>query len=295
MTPYELFIEPWTIGDWMWRGMLTATVVSVPCALLGCFLYLRHMSLLSDALAHVALPGIVGAYLLTGRSDTLAILLGATFAALVTTFLVQFIERQSRTKSDAAIGIVFTALFAVGIIMLSAWASDAHLDLNCVLFGDVLGVADHSIWILSVITVVVGALIIFFYRPLQFATFDWASAASAGIPVTLIHGCLLAAVSVTTVASFEAVGAVLVIAMIIAPAATAHLLTRRLHTMLGIALAHGLISAAIGMYVSIWINCSTAGAMVCAGMLLYALAFARTRALHWRNKLRVRRAIAASR
>ncbi len=294
MTPYELFIEPWTIGDWMWRGMLTATVVSVPCALLGCFLYLRRMSLLSDALAHVALPGIVGAYLLTGRSDTLAILLGATFAALVTTFLVQFVERQSRTKSDAAIGIVFTALFAVGIIMLTAWASDAHLDLNCVLFGDVLGVADHSIWILGVITVVVGTLIFFFYRPLQFATFDWASAASAGIPVTLIHGCLLAAVSVTTVASFEAVGAVLVIAMIIAPAATAHLLTRRLHTMLGIALAHGLISAAIGMYVSIWINCSTAGAMVCAGMFLYALAFARTRALHWRNKLRVRRAITAS-
>jgi manganese/zinc/iron transport system permease protein len=291
MSLWELFIEPWTIGDWMWRGMLTAALVAVPCAILGCFLYLRNMSLLSDALAHVALPGVVGAYLLTGRSDTLAVLIGATFAALVTTVLVQFIQRRSRTKSDAAIGIVFTALFALGIIMLSAFAGDAHLDLNCVLFGDVLGVADHSIWLLGIVTVLVITLVALFYRPLQLTAFDASMAAAVGIPVALIHGGLMAAISVTTVASLEAVGAVLVIAMIVTPAATAHLVTQRLHTMLGVAVAHALISGAMGMYLSIWINCSTAGAMVCTGMALYALAFARVRYLHWRNKLRIRRSL----
>lgn len=288
MSAWQLFIEPWTIGDWMWRGMLTAMLVAVPCAVLGCFLYLRRMSLLSDALAHVALPGVVGAYLLTGRTDTVAVLLGALFAALVTTFLVQFIERRSRTKSDAAIGIVFTALFALGVIMLTALAGDAHLDLNCVLFGDVLGVADHSIWLLAVVTVVVLGLVGAFYRPLQLTTFDASMAAAVGIPVALIHGTTMAAISVTTVASLEAVGAVLVIAMIITPAATAHLLTHRLHTMLVVATGHALLSGVIGMYVSIWINCSTAGAMVCAGMALYAAAFARVRYLHWRNKVRIR-------
>lgn len=294
MSAWELFIEPWTIGDWMWRGMLTAMLVGVPCALLGCFLYLRRMSLLSDALAHVALPGVVGAYLLTGRSDTWSVLLGATFAALVTTFLVQFIEKKSRTKSDAAIGIVFTAMFALGIIMLSALAGDAHLDLNCVLFGDVLGVADHSIWLLGVVTVLVIALVIAFYRPLQLTAFDASMASAVGIPVALIHGGMMGAISVTTVASLEAVGAVLVIAMIVTPAATAHLVTRRLHTMLFVATGHALLSGAIGMYVSIWINCSTAGAMVCAGMGLYAMAFARVRFLHWRNKARVKAALSAS-
>lgn len=277
MILYELFIEPWLIGDWMWRGVLIASLVATPGALLGCFLYLRRLSLLGDALAHVALPGVVGAYLLTGQSGTWATLLGAALAGLVTVGLVAWIERRGGARADAAIGIVFTALFALGVILLSALARDADLDLRCVLFGDVLGVADHSIWLLAALTALLLAALALFYRPLLLSTFDPGFAASIGVPVALIHLGLMSALSVTTVASFEAVGAILVIATMITPAATAHLLCDRLHTMLLVAVAHGLLSAWLGMYASIWLNCSSAGAMVTVGALLYAAAFAWTR------------------
>lgn len=272
MTLHELFIEPWLIGDWMWRGVLTASLVALPCAVLGCFLYLRRLSLMGDALAHVALPGVVGAYLLTGRSDSWTTLLGATASGLVTVGLVEAAQR--RTRSDAAIGIVFSALFALGVIMLSGWARDAHIDLQCVLFGDVLGVADRSIWLLGALTALVLALTVAFYRPLQLVSFDPGLARALGVPVGLVHGGMMVMLSLTTVASFEAVGAILVIAALITPAATAHLVARRLHTMLGVAALHGLSSAVLGMYASIWINCSTAGAMVSVGAALYALTFA---------------------
>jgi manganese/zinc/iron transport system permease protein len=272
VTLHELFIEPWLIGDWMWRGVLTASLVALPCAVLGCFLYLRRLSLMGDALAHVALPGVVGAYLLTGRSDAWTTLLGATASGLVTVGLVEAAQR--RTRSDAAIGIVFSALFALGVIMLSGWARDAHIDLQCVLFGDVLGVADRSIWLLGALTALVLALTVAFYRPLQLVSFDPGLARALGVPVGLVHGGMMVMLSLTTVASFEAVGAILVIAALITPAATAHLVARRLHTMLGVAALHGLSSAVLGMYASIWINCSTAGAMVSVGAALYALTFA---------------------
>lgn len=274
MSLYGLFVEPWTEGAWMWRGVLTASLVAVSSALLGCFLYLRRMSLISDALAHVALPGLVTAYLLTGSTGSLAMFLGAVVAALATTGLIGGVQRFGRASGDAAIGIVFTALFAVGVILLSAFATDAHLDVACVLFGDVLGVADHSIVTLAALTVAIIAAVIVFFRPLQLSSFDPTLARALGLPTGLIHVGLMGALSVTTVASFEAVGAVLVVAAMITPAATAHLLTRRLQTMLLVAVGHGLISAVLGMYVSIWLDCSTAGAMVCVGALLFAFALA---------------------
>ncbi len=277
MSLYHLFIEPWTIGDWMWRGLLTSSLVAIPCAILGCFLYLRRLSLLSDALSHAALPGVAAAYLITGNSETWSLIIGATLAGLVTTFLVNVVDRRSRTRSDAAIGIVFTTLFALGVIMISALASDAHIDLDCVLSGDVLGVADHSIIALAILSALVITLAVVFFRPLQISTFDPALAASFGIPVALIQTALMSVLSITTVAALEAVGAVLVIAAIITPAATAHLVTRHLQSMIAIAVAHGLLSAALGMYISIWINCSTAGAMVSVGALLYTLTLAYTR------------------
>ncbi|MEL6178389.1 MAG: metal ABC transporter permease [Myxococcota bacterium] len=273
---YDLFIEPWTIGAWMWRGVLVSSLVAVSCAVLGTFLYLKRLSLIADAMAHVALPGIVAAYLLTGSQSTSTMLLGAMLAGLVTSGLITAVERYGHARTDAAIGIVFTSLFALGVILLSTLASDAHLDLNCVLYGNVLGVADHSIVLLAVVTTIILLLTALLFRPLQLATFDPALAASFGIPVGLIHAGLMGTLSVTTVASFEAVGAILVIAAIITPAATAHLIAQRLETMLLIAVAHGLLSAILGMYLSIWLECSSAGAMVTTGALLYALTLAFT-------------------
>lgn len=277
MSLYELFIEPWTLGDWMWRGVLTAVLVAVPCALLGTFLYLRRLSLLGDALSHVALPGVVVAYLLTGDAGTWSTLLGAALAGLVTVGLVELLQKRGGARGDAAIGIVFTALFAVGVILLSALVTDADLDLHCVLFGDVLGVANHSLWLLGTLTALDLGLLLLFYRPLQLSSFDPGMAAAVGIPVGLVHLGMMLMLSVTTVAAFEAVGAILVIATMITPAATAHLVAHRLHTMLAVAVVHGLLSAILGMYMSIWINCSSAGAMVSVGALLYAGTFTSVR------------------
>ncbi|MBH24688.1 MAG: iron ABC transporter [Myxococcales bacterium] len=287
---YELFIEPWTIGDWMWRGVLVSSLVAISCAILGTFLYLKRLSLLADAMAHVALPGIVAAYLLTGSQSTPTMLLGAILAGLVTSGLIRFVERYGHARTDAAIGIVFTSLFALGILLLSTFARDAHLDLNCVLYGNVLGVADHSLILLAVVTVAIVALTVLFFRPLQLATFDPALAAAFGLPVGLIHAGLMGTLSVTTVASFEAVGAILVIAAIITPAATAHLIAKRLETMLLVAVAHGLLSAVLGMYLSIWLECSSAGAMVTTGALLYAVTLGATWARRrWRRAQRRQR------
>lgn len=270
---YELLIAPWTWGDWMWRGMLAALLVAVPCAVLGVFLYLKRMSLLSDALAHVALPGIVVAFLLSGTLDGPAMIVGAAVVGLGSSFLIEALSRRPNVRPDAAIGIVFTVLFAAGVVLLTTQVRDAHIDTDCVVFGNILAISDRTLWLLAVVAPVILGLVAVFWRWLAVASFDRSLAINLGIPVGLVHYGLMTGVSVTTVAGFEAVGAILVIALIIVPAATAHILADRLRTMVAIAILHTVLSAVLGMYASIWLNCSSAGAIVVTGGVLYGLAF----------------------
>lgn len=269
----ELLVEPWSWGDWMWRGMLASTLAAIPLAVLGVFLYLRRMSLLADALAHVALPGIVVAFLFTGSLDGPVMLAGAAAVGLMSAFAIEALAKRPNVRSDAAIGIVFTVLFAAGVILVSTTVHDAHIDTSCVLFGNVLAISDRALWMLGAVAPAVLILVAVFYRWLSVSSFDPTLATSIGVPVALVHYGLMTAVSVTTVASFEAVGAILAIAMMVVPAATAHLLADRLWTMLLVAVGHGLVSSVVGTYVSIWMNASTAGAIVVVGGILYALAF----------------------
>ncbi len=269
----EFLVDPWTWGAWMGRGMFSVLLVAISCAILGVFLYLRSMSMIADALAHVALPGIVAAFLVSGSLAAPFMLVGAAATGLLATFGIETLSRRPNVRPDAAIGIVFTAMFAIGVILLSTSVQDAHIDTHCLLFGDVLGVSDRSMILLAIVTPLVVLLTFVFYRWLSASSFDPEFARSIGIPVTAVHYGLMMAVSLTTVASFEAVGAILVIALMIVPAATAHRLASRLHTMLAVAVAHGIISAVVGMYVAIWIDSSAAGAIVVVGGLLYAAAF----------------------
>lgn len=269
----ELLYEPWTWGAWMWRGMAASILVGVPCAVIGVYLYLRRMSMLSDALAHVALPGIVVAFLLSGSISGPVMVLGAALSGLLASFAIEALNRRPHVRPDAAIGIVFTTMFAAGIILLSTQVHDAHIDADCVLFGNVLGISDATLWTLAVVAPAVLLLAGVFHRWLAVASFDPLLAVNLGVPVALLHYGLMAGASVTTVAGFEAVGAVLVIALIIVPAATAHLLARRLLTMHVIAIGHVVSSAVIGMYASVWLNCSSAGAIVVTAGILYALVF----------------------
>jgi manganese/zinc/iron transport system permease protein len=257
----------------MWRGMLASALAAIPLAVLGVFLYLRRMSLLADALAHVALPGIVVAFLISGSLEGPVMLAGAAVVGLFAAFAIEALSKRPNVRSDAAIGIVFTVLFAAGVILVSTQVHDAHIDTQCVLFGNVLAISDRALWMLGAVAPAVILLVVVFYRWLAVSSFDPTLAVSIGVPVTLVHYGLMTAVSVTTVASFEAVGAILAIALMIVPAATAHILADRLWTMMLVAVGHALISAVVGMYASIWMNASTAGAIVVVGGILYAAAF----------------------
>lgn len=269
----DFLIEPWGWGACMWRAMLASVLAAIPLAVLGVFLYLRRMSLIADALSHVALLGIVVAFLVTGSLEGPVMLAGAAAVGLLATFSIETLAKRPNVRSDAAIGIVFTILFAAGIILVSTSVQDAHIDTQCVLFGNPLAVSDRALWMLGGVAPAVVLLVIGFYRWLSVSSFDPILATSIGIPVTLVHYGLMAAVSVTTVASFETVGSILAIALMIVPAATAHLLANRLSTMLLVAVAHAVFSSVAGVYVSIWINASTAGAIVVVGGIIYALAF----------------------
>ena len=269
----DALIDPWTWGDWMWRGALAAGLVAVPSAVLGVFLYLKRMSMLSDALAHVALPGIVVAFLLSGTLDGPVMIVGAVAFGLLASFFIEALSKQPNIRPDAAIGIVFTTLFALGIVLLSTMVHDAHIDTDCVVFGNVLAISDRTLWTLAVVAPAVLGGVAVFWRWLAVTSFDPSLARNLGIPVIAVHYGLMTGVSVTTVAGFEAVGAILVIALIIVPAATAHIVSDRLERMVAVAVAHAVLSTIGGMYASVWLDCSSAGAIVVAGGILYFLTF----------------------
>lgn len=265
-------VEPWLYGEWMWRAVAISALVAVACAVLGCWLYVRRLSMMSDALSHIVVPGIALGFMISGGRESGAMLIGAAFAGIVASLLISALQRRTRVKEDAAMGVTYTALFAVGVILINKVARNVHLDPDCVLFGNVLGVPDSAFLMMSVLCAVVIAVTLALYRPLLVSSFDPALAAAIGLPVLALHHGLMALLSLTAVASFEAVGAVLVVALMIAPAATAHLLTDRMPRMLALAVVHGLLSALLGIYLAVWFDTNPAGAMVLVGAAFYTAA-----------------------
>ncbi|MCM3785947.1 metal ABC transporter permease [Neobacillus mesonae] len=263
--------------------ILTAILVSSACALLGTFLVLRRMAMVGDAISHAVLPGIAIAFLLSGR-ESLWLLAGATAFGLLAVFLIQHLE-SSGLQSDASIGIVFTALFAVGVILISLNAQNVDLDLDHVLFGEIayvqwnqltigdMDVGPRAVWMLGITLFTILLLLILFYKQFKLVSFDPALAAAMGIPVMLFHYLLMGMVSMTSVASFDSVGAILVVGMLIVPAATAYLLTDRLGHMLIISVIIGMISSVGGYYSAVLLDASIAGCMVAAAGILFVLAF----------------------
>lgn len=254
--------------------ILTGSLVAITCGLLGCFLILRKMSMVGDAISHAVLPGIVIAFLLSGSRDTLPMILGAGATGLLTTFLIEYFHRRAGLQTDAAIGVVFTFLFAVGIILISAFAGQVDIDQDCVLYGEIAYVpidlwvtangtimGPRPVYILSVVLILVVPFICVGYKELKLTSFDPAFASVLGISTALWHYLLMAAVSITTVSSFESVGAILVIAFLIGPPATAYLLTHDLKRMLAITAALGVFIAFAGYWMAYWLNASIAGCM----------------------------------
>ncbi|PMC36931.1 iron ABC transporter [Bacillus sp. UMB0899] len=264
--------------------IITGSLVGVTCAMIGCFLVVRKMAMLADAISHTVLLGIVGGYLVSRSLDGPSLLIGAVVVGLLTALLVQVLSGKG-VQGDAAIGIVFTSLFAVGVILLSLFAGNIHLDVDHALMGEItfipwdtvqwngMDLGPKAVWLLSFVFIVNLLLIIFFYKEFKISSFDPEMAVAIGIPVLFIHYLQMGMLSITTVASFDSVGAILVVAMLIVPASTAYLLTDKLLNMLFISAGIGVISAISGYYMASFLNVSIAGAMATSTGILFALAF----------------------
>ena len=246
--------------------LLVAILASLTCALPGNFLVLRRQALVGDAISHVVLPGIVLAFLLTGSVRTLPMLLGAGAAALVAMAMVAILKRYARLEPGAALGIVLTTLFATGVLLLEqSSARSVHLDVEHALYGNLesiiwfegtglsalvdpaaLAGMPPQIMRLAVVLALMAAFMAIFWKELALSTFDEAFARSLGVPVSLVNLGLVVLVATAAVASFEAVGAIIVIAMLVCPAAAARLMTNRLEVQVGWSLAFALVSAFAG-------------------------------------------------
>lgn len=261
-----------------WTAAIAAAC-ALACAIPGCFLVLRRMSLLGDAISHAVLPGIALAFIVTGTRDPWAMLLGAAGFAVLTAFLTSDLSRAARVQEDAALGIVFTSLFAAGVLMLSLFASRVDLDPSCVLYGvlegaayDTFGGVPRALITLAVIAVANIALVAVFFKELRLVCFDPGLAVAMGFSAPLIHYALMLDVACSTVASFESVGSVLVVAMLITPGATARLLTDRLSTMLVIAGVLAVATAVVGYGLALAADVTIAGMMASVALGLFFVA-----------------------
>jgi manganese/zinc/iron transport system permease protein len=267
--------------------IVSGSLIAISCGLLGCFLVLRKMAMVGDAISHAVLPGIVLAYLLSGSRDTLPMLIGAATLGVMTTVLIEIFYKKAQLQIDASIGITFTWLFAIGIILISLFAGQVDLDQDCVLYGEIAYVpldlwiteggknlGPRTVWISAALLVLILLFIWRGYKGLFITTFNQAFAQSIGIAVGFWHYALMGAVSLTTVISFESVGAILVVAFLIVPPATAYLLTNKLVTMLIITSIAGVLSAIGGYFLAVFINGSIAGAMASVAGLLFMLVWA---------------------
>lgn len=250
----------------MQRALLVAVVCGVACAVLSCWLTLLGWSLMGDAVSHAVLPGVVLSYVVGAPFAIGAFLFGS--AAV---FLVGGLNRTSRVKEDAAIGIVFTGLFALGLVLVSVVPS--QIDLFHILFGNVLGVSDADIRQVVVIGVIVVAVLLYKRRDLVLYAFDATHAHAIGISPRRLEALLLGALALTVIVALQAVGIVLVVAMLITPGATAYLLTDRFDRMIAIAVVVSVVSCVIGTYASFHLDASAGGTIVCALTLQFVLAY----------------------
>ncbi len=252
---------------------LIASLVAVACAIPGTFLVLRKMAMISDAISHSILPGIVIGFFITQDLNSPLLILLAAVTGIVTVVLVEYIQKTGLVKEDTAIGLVFPALFSIGVILIAKNANDIHLDVDAVLLGELafapfdrllitgVDVGPKSLWIIGCILLITIGLLLAFFKEVKISTFDTGLAASLGFSPAIIHYGLMTVSSVTTVGAFDAVGAILVVALMIAPAATAYLLTNNLKRMLIYAICFGVCCAISGYWFAHWLDASIAGSI----------------------------------
>lgn len=264
-------------------GALSVVMITaVSCALLGVFLVLKNMAMVADALSHTVLLGIVLGYFIAGDLDSPILFVGAALFGVMTVYAIEYVVNKFAIQSDAATGLVFTLLFALAIILISKYARNVHLDVDVVLSGEVVFATLNTMEIFGiqvpisfarmfVMLVINLAFVAVAYQQLKVSIFDPVYAKSIGVAVGFLNLVLMTLVSITTVVAFDTVGAILVISLMVAPALSAHLLSKRLSIMLLVALLYGVINSVLGYCVAIYFNVSISGTIAFAGFVTFLL------------------------
>lgn len=264
---------------------LVAIVVAVSCALPGVFLVLRRMAMMTDAITHTVLLGIILGFLIAGDVESPLLVIGATLVGVVTVVLVEMLTKTRRMSEDSAIGIIFPLLFSIAIVLISRYAGKAHIDTDSVLLGELAFVPFHrltvggadlgpkALYLAGIVLLINFTALVLFFKEIKLAVFDPHLAYALGFAPVLIHYGLMTSVSLTAVSAFEAVGSILVIAFMIGPPASAYLLTDDLKTMLGLSALIGGVNALVGYRVASWFDVSIAGSIALVTGLIFLLIF----------------------
>ena len=262
----NFLLEPLTYA-FMQRGLLAGTMVGILCAVMGVYVVLRGMAFLGDALAHAILPGVAVAYLFGGN-----LLLGALVAAVVVAMGIGFFSRQGTIKEDTAIGILFAAALSLGVAIISSIRTYA-VDLSHIMFGNVLGVSVTDLWLTAGLGLAVLLTVFLLYRPFMVISFDPVLAATLRLPTDLLRNVMLILLAVTIVISLQTVGVGLGAAMLVTPAATAYLLTKRLPSMMLVSAGLGAFSSIVGLYISYYLNIVSGSAIVLTATAIFMVVF----------------------
>ncbi|TME11757.1 MAG: metal ABC transporter permease [Chloroflexi bacterium] len=267
MTPLDAVLQPLGYAFFL-RALVASTVVGLVCAVVGSYMVLRGLAFMGDALSHSAFPGVVAAYLLKGP-----FYLGAAIAAVGTALAIGWVTRRGRLRSDTTIGVLFAGMFALGVFLFSRIPNYVG-DLFGFLFGEILGIGDADLLALTALAVIVLAVVAVFWKELLYSTFDPLGAAAAGLPVARLDYVLLAVIALTIVVSLQAVGIILVVAMLVTPAAIGQLLATSFGRLVAIAIAVGVVSPIAGLYLSYWLDAATGATIVLVETGLFILALA---------------------
>jgi len=284
-------IEFWVI--------FTGLLVGITCGIAGVFLILRKMSMIADAISHTVLFGIVMAFIVTQTLNGFWLLIGAAVAGILTAYLVQLLH-SSGIQEDASIGVVFTSLFATGVLLITLFASNVHLDVEHVLMGEIAFVPwdqwtfisitmPKAVWMLLLVLFINIGFLLLFFKEMKLATFDAVYAASIGVPIIFLHYVFMTSISFTTVAAFDSVGAILVVAMLIGPAATANLISKTIKQMFLWSMFYGGASAIIGYYLAKLWDTSIAGMMATAVGILFVVTVFAQKFVNHKRKMIVRK------
>ncbi|NKB53964.1 MAG: iron chelate uptake ABC transporter family permease subunit [Rhizobiaceae bacterium] len=266
MTLLEELLLPFQFS-FMINALIISLIIAVPCALLSCYLVLKGWSLMGDAVSHAVLPGVVVAYIIN-----IPLVLGAFVAGMICALLTGYLNENSRVKQDTVMGVVFSGMFGLGIVMYTKIQSDVHLD--HILFGNMLGVGISDIITTGIIALIVFLIVLFKWRDLLLHSFDPVQAKVAGLPVRVIHYGLLCMLSLTIVSALSAVGIILTIALLIAPGAIAFLMTKRFESMLLIAILVAAASSFLGVYGSFFLDSAPAPTIVLLMTIIFIVTFA---------------------